>query len=90
MTTFDYCIELHYWTETWLADNLPAPTLPTPESFKTEIPYNDYDDYYESLDKYNFINYNNIHMTYNPESFTTYYNFEYESDTDSEIENENY
>ena len=87
MTTFDYCLELHYWTETWLSNNIPAPHLPPPESFKTEIPYNYYDDYDEhsSYDKYKFINYNTPY-TYKPESYTTYYSSESESD----IEYENY
>lgn len=89
MTTFNYYFELHCSSERWLSDNLPAPHMPPRESFKTEIPYNDYDDYYDSLDKHTFINYNTQHYTYEPESYATYYNSDSDSDY-AECELENY
>ena len=83
MTTFDYYFELHCLSERWLSDNLPAPHMPPRESFKTEIPYNDYDDYYDSLDKHTFINYNTQQYSYRPESYATYYNYDSDSDSDN-------
>ena len=84
MSDFDYWFELHCVSERWLANNLPAPTLPPRESFKTEIIYNDYDNYYDNtqFDKYNFIDYCSQNNTYTPENYTVHY--ESESDSDNE------
>ena len=81
MSNFDYWFELHCLSERWLAEHLPAPNLPPPESFKTEIPYNDYDNYYDTqCDNYNFIDYTQ-NTTYTPE------NYDVHDDSDSDSDN---